>query len=185
MTPSAQTLRMKDRTSAARDVEFEVLPPEKKRKREGLEPLFKWLALIMDDLLRLPGTKFRFGLDPLLGLIPGIGDTSSALVSTLALIHAARLGVPRILLARMSLNILINEIIGIIPILGDAFSFWFKSNVRNYDLLKNHVSGPGLSKRGDWIFVVAVLAILLFVVVIGIAVSFWILREAASFFGVE
>ena len=167
------------------DAEWEVLPPEKERKRGELEPLFKWLALIMDDLLRLPGTNFRFGLDPILGLLPGIGDMSSALVSALALIHAARLGVPRILLARMSLNVVINEVIGIIPVLGDAFSFWFKSNVRNYDLLKNHVSRPGLSKRGDWIFVVAVLAILLFVVVIGIAVSFWLLREAARFFGVE
>jgi hypothetical protein len=175
---------MNERPAAA-DVEWEVLPPEEKTSRTKIEPLFKWLALIMDDLLRLPGTNFRFGLDPLLGLLPGIGDTTSAFVSALALIHAAGLGVPRILLARMSLNILINEVIGIIPVLGDAFSFWFKSNVRNYDLLKNHVSRPGLSKRSDWIFVVAVLAILLFVVVIGIAVSFWILREVASFFGFE
>src|ERR1700730_10123369 len=88
------------------DVDWEVLPPEEKRKRQGLEPLFKWLAYIMDEVVRVPGTKFRFGLDPLIGLVPGIGDTSSALVSAFALIQAVRLGVPKILLTRMSLNIL-------------------------------------------------------------------------------
>ena len=64
----------------------------------------------MDEFIRVPGTKFKFGLDPLLGLLPGLGDTGSALVSAFALIQAARLGVPKILLARMSLNILINEL---------------------------------------------------------------------------
>src|SRR5437870_12378569 len=165
--------------------EWEVLPPEEKDKRARLEPLFRWVAIVMDELIAFPNTKFKFGLDPLIGLVPGIGDTASAIVSALVLIQAARRGLPNILLARISLNILINEIIGIIPVLGDAFSFWFKSNKRNYQLLRIHVSKPGLSKRGDWIFVVAALAILLFVVVIGIAFSFWILREAASFFGVQ
>src|SRR5262249_16445091 len=107
----------------AEELEFEVLPPEEDRPRSELESIFRWLALIMDDLLRFPGTQFRFGLDPLLGLLPGIGDTSSAIISAMALIAAARRGVPKILLARMSLNILINEGVGMIPVLGDAFSF--------------------------------------------------------------
>jgi len=96
--------RIENRESRILEPDWEVLPPEEKRRREGLEPLFKWLALIMDEIVRVPGTKFRFGLDPLIGLIPGIGDTSSALVSAFALIQAARLGVPKILLARMSLG---------------------------------------------------------------------------------
>src|ERR1700730_12027773 len=116
------TLRMKP-SSSAKEIEWEVLPPEEKRKRQALEPLFKWLALIMDEFIRVPGTKFKFGLDPLIGLLPGLGDTGSALVSAFALIQAARLGVPKILLARMSLNIFINELIGIVPVAGDAFSF--------------------------------------------------------------
>ena len=90
----------------------------------------------MDDFLRVPGTKLRFGLDPIIGLLPGIGDVTSAIVSAVAFVHAARSGVPKILLARMAMNILINELVGIIPGLGDAFSFWFKSNVRNYELLR-------------------------------------------------
>jgi hypothetical protein len=155
--------------------EWEVLPPEEKEKRASLEPLFKWLALIMDDFLRVPGTRFRFGLDPIIGLLPGIGDTASAIVSALALIHAARSGLPKILLARMATNILINEIVGIVPGIGDAFSFWFKSNVRNYELLKRYSAMPDRSKRSDWIFVAAILALLFVIVCVGLLVSFLVL----------
>ena len=133
----------------------------------------------MDDFLRIPGTGFRFGLDPIIGLLPGIGDTSSAIVSAFALIAAARRGVPKILLARMSLNILVNEIVGIIPGLGDAFSFWFKSNARNYELLKKYSAVPGRSRKSDWIFVIAVLAVLFVIVCLGLFVSFLVLQEIA------
>jgi hypothetical protein len=165
-----------------KEVDWEVLPPEEKRRRQGLEPLFKWLALIMDDLVRVPGTKFRFGLDPLLGLIPGIGDTSSALVSALALIQAVRVGVPKILLARMSLNILINEIIGVVPVIGDAFSFWFKSNARNYEIIKNHRLGSTVPGRSDWLFVIGILVLLFLIVCAGIAISFLVLGAMARLF---
>jgi hypothetical protein len=165
-----------------KEVDWEVLPPEEKRRRQGLEPLFKWLALIMDDLVRVPGTKFRFGLDPLLGLIPGIGDTSSALVSALALIQAVRVGVPKILLARMSLNILINEIIGVVPVAGDAFSFWFKSNARNYEIIKNHRLGSTVPGRSDWLFVIGILVLLFLIVCAGIAISFLVLGAMARLF---
>src|ERR1043165_2975737 len=93
VTQAAQRARpgFQNRESKILEPDWEVLPPEEKRKRQGLEPLFKWLALIMDEIIRVPGTNFRFGLDPLIGLIPGIGDTSSALVSAFALIQALRL----------------------------------------------------------------------------------------------
>jgi hypothetical protein len=160
------------------EVDWEVLPPEEKRRRQGLEPVFRWLALIMDDFIRVPGTKFKFGLDPLIGLVPGLGDTGSALVSAFALIQAARLGVPKILLARMSLNILINELIGVVPIVGDAFSFWFKSNARNYQIIKHHTAAPGSgSRKSDWIFVIVVLGVLGGIVCCGLLVSFLFLRE--------
>lgn len=164
---------MKDR----HDLEWELLPPEEKEKRASLEPLFKWIAIIMDDFLRVPGTKFRFGLDPIIGLLPGIGDTSSAIVSALALIAAARRGLPKVLLARMSLNILINELVGIIPGIGDAFSFWFKSNARNYELLRKHSAVPGRSRKSDWVFVIAILAVLFVIVCAGLLVSFLVLQE--------
>lgn len=131
----------------------------------------------MDELLRLPGTKFRFGLDPLIGLLPGLGDTASAFVSALTLVQAARLGVPKILLARMSLNILTNEIIGIIPGVGDAFSFWFKSNTRNYNLLQRHMTATQRSRKSDWIFVAVVIGLVFLIVCGGLLVSLLVFNE--------
>ena len=151
--------------------EWEVLPPEVRQERASLEPLFRWLALIMDDFLRFPGTKFRFGLDPIIGLLPGIGDVASAIISALALVYAARYGLPKILLARMAMNILVNELVGIIPGLGDAFSFWFKSNVRNYKLFRQYAAAPERSRRGDWIFLLAVLTLLFIIACAGLIVS--------------
>jgi len=130
----------------------------------------------MDEFLRFPGTKIRFGLDPIIGLLPGIGDVSSAIISAVALVHAARYGVPKILLARMAMNILINELVGIIPGLGDAFSFWFKSNVRNYELLRRYSAAPARSRKGDWIFLVAVLSLLFVIVCAGLIVSLLVLQ---------
>jgi len=167
------------------DAEWEVLPPEEKKKRAGLEPLFRWVAIVMDELIAFPNTKFKFGLDPLIGLVPGIGDTASAIVSALVLIQAARRGLPKILLARMSLNILINEIVGIVPGLGDAFSFWFKSNKRNYQLLSAHTAAPGRARTSDWIFVIAVLAMLFVIVATGIFVSLLVLRAIAHLLGLH
>ena len=165
------------------ELEWEVLPPEEKQKRAELEPLFRWLALIMDNFLRVPGTQFRFGLDPLMGLLPGLGDTGSAIISAMALIAAARRGLPKILLARMSLNILINEAIGISPVLGDAFSFWFKSNVRNYELLKRHTGGARRSTTSDWIFVALVLGLLFVILLVSLAVSLWLLSQVVKLLG--
>src|SRR5437763_1773868 len=167
--------KIEDRKSEI--LEWELLPPEEKQKRAQLEPLFKWLALIMDQLLRLPGTRFRFGLDPIIGLIPGLGDTASAFISAMSLIYAARCGLPKVLLARMSLNILLNEIIGIIPGIGDAFSFWFKSNQRNYELLQRHLATPARSRKSDWLFVSLVLGVLFLIVCTGLLVSFFVLEQ--------
>lgn len=164
----------------SQDPEWEVLPPESKHDPKTVEPLFRWVALLMDNLLRIPGTNFRFGIDPLIGLIPGLGDTGSAMVSAIALIQAARRGVPKIVLVRMSLNILLNELIGIVPVVGDAFSFWFKSNARNYELIRQHTASgaaPRQSRRSDWIFVVAVLVALALIVSAGIIISLFVLQR--------
>ena len=141
---------MKSQTDSreSKILEWEVLPPEEEReKRTGLESLFRWVALVMDELIVFPRTKFRFGLDPIIGLVPGIGDTASAVISALVLIQAARRGLPKILLARMSLNILINEIVGIVPGLGDAFSFWFKSNKRVFYCAKSIACSSPVASR--------------------------------------
>jgi len=172
--------RFENRDSKILDADWEVLPPEEKRKRTALEPVFKWIAYIMDEVVRVPGTKFRFGLDPLLGLIPGIGDTSSALVSAFALVQAVRLGVPKILLMRMAANVLVNELIGVVPVVGDAFSFWFKSNARNYEIIKHHRLGTAVPKRSDWLFVIGILLLVFVIVCAGIAISFLLLGAMAK-----
>lgn len=169
----------------SKTLEWEVLPPEDRsgsgRRSASLEPLFRWLALIMDNLLRVPGTKLRFGLDPIIGLLPGIGDVTSAIISAVAFVHAARCGVPKILLARLAMNILINELVGIIPGLGDAFSFWFKSNLRNYELLRRYSAAPARSRRSDWIFVIAVLGLLFAIVCAGLIVTVLVLEAIVRF----
>ena len=162
--------------------EWELLPPEDRDRRSSLEALFKWLALIMDDFLRLPWTNFRIGLDPIIGLVPGLGDTASAIISALALIYAVRRGLPKVLLARMAMNILINELVGIIPGVGDAFSFWFKSNVRNYHLLKHYNAAPERTRKGDWIFIFVVLGLLFVIVCAGLLVSFFVLQALVRLF---
>ena len=178
-------MQSRTRKQQAKDPEWEILPPEEpsrsQRRSASLESRFRWLALIMDDFLRVPGTKFRFGLDPIIGLLPGIGDVTSAIVSAIAFVHAARSGVPKILLARMAMNILINELVGIIPGLGDAFSFWFKSNVRNYELLRGYSAAPARSRRGDWIFVIAFLTLLVVIVCAGLIVTVLVLNAIGRF----
>jgi len=164
---------------------MEIPPAEdranSRRTSASLESLFRWLALVMHDFLRVPGTKRRFGLDPIIGLLPGIGDMTSAIVSAVAFVHAARCGVPKILLARMATNILINELVGIIPGLGDAFSFWFKSNVRNYELFRRYSAVPVGSKKADWIFVIAVLSLLFLIVCAGLFVTVLVFETIGRF----
>jgi hypothetical protein len=111
--------------SAAKTIDFEVLPPEAEavKRRQALPRI---IALLMDDLFRVPGTKRRFGLNPLLDLIPAIGDASAATISAATLFVAARSGVPKVVIARMGLNILLNAMIGVIPGIGEAFAFWFR-----------------------------------------------------------
>ena len=100
------------------------------------------LAKILDTTVKIPGTPFYVELDPLLGLIPGIGDMLANLIGTIILVLAARLHVPQTVVTRMSLNLLINGAVGAIPIIGDLFSIWFRSHARNAELLRRAASEP-------------------------------------------
>ncbi|MES2570881.1 MAG: DUF4112 domain-containing protein, partial [Verrucomicrobiota bacterium] len=120
-----------------------------------------FIAKLMDSVFTIPGTKFRFGLDPLIGLIPGFGDTASAAVSILLIFQSARYGIPKVVLARMALNVLLNTTIGAIPVVGDFFSLWFRSNNMNYELLRKHAGERRTASPSDWFFVCGLLALLI------------------------
>jgi Domain of unknown function (DUF4112) len=161
--------------------EWEILPPEKDETPSSLETLFKWLAIIMDGLFRAPGTKFRFGLNPLIDFVPVAGDVSAALVSFSVLVYAVTRGLPKILLTRMALNILINELVGVVPVLGSVFAFWFRANKRNYELLQRHIDLPNRSRKGDWIFLGAILGLAITTLFAGLIFTFYLLKAFANF----
>lgn len=127
-------------------------------QRESLRAAADLLARILDTAIPIPGTNLRIGLDPLLGLLPGIGDALANLTGSIILILAVRLSVPKIVLMRMGVNVLLNGAIGSIPVAGDAFSAWFRSNVRNAALLRRASSSTRRPARlSDWIFVIGIL----------------------------
>lgn len=164
----------------AREVEWEVLPPEDQQPRSSIESAFKLVSLVMDRLIRIPGLKKRLGLNPIVDLVPGFGDIAVALVSVSVIIYGIRRKVPKIVLGRMALNVLINELVGLIPIIGSAFAFWFQANTRNYQLIRGHIDTPGSSTKGDRIFVGVVLALVVLAIVGGILGTFLFLHELAK-----
>lgn len=98
----------------------------------------------MDSRFRLPGTDMRFGLDPIIGLIPGVGDWIGAGISAYPIVVARRLGLPGHVQLRMGWNVLLEATVGAIPLLGDVFDFGFRSNKRNVDLLERALVKRGL-----------------------------------------
>src|SRR6266480_7967958 len=131
------------------------------RVEESLERL-SW---VMDDLIRVPGLGWRFGLDAIVGLIPGFGDTATSLVSFYILVSGVRYRVPKITLLRMGLNIGIDYALGSLPVVGDLFDAWWKSNQMNVDLLRRRAQvSASEAKHGrfsDWLFVGVIILLLM------------------------
>jgi len=131
----------------------------------------------MDSAYRVPGTAIRFGWDPIVGLIPGVGDAATASFAVAVLYHAYRLGVPRVVLARMMLNTLIDLAAGLVPFAGDIADIAWKSNALNLALLERHERPGTEPSSGDWAVV------LLAVVVIGGALALVLLSAATMAYG--
>jgi hypothetical protein len=115
-------------------------PGDKGASPAGASSTSGRIASLMDDFIRIPGTDIRIGLDPILSLFPGLGDTVASLVGVAIIGEAGRRGVSRLALVTMALNILANAAVGSIPVVGDLFSVWFKSNRRNHELLQEALS---------------------------------------------
>jgi hypothetical protein len=103
----------------------------------------------MDELVRVPGTRIRFGLDALIGLIPGAGDVVTSGVSAYMLLAATRLGASPAVIARMAGNIVLDLVVGAIPVLGDVFDIGWKANVRNAALLEKLAVDPRGARRSS------------------------------------
>ena len=132
------------------------------------------LAHSLDGLFRVPGTDWRFGLDALVGLIPGVGDAVTSVASFTILLGAVRHRVPKIVILRMAMNLAIDYVVGSIPFLGDAFDFVWKANQKNMTLLRAHV-GQSRGGAGDYAFVIGIVVALVGVLIGCAAVALWLL----------
>jgi len=165
------------------EAEVEVLPREARAGgTPGDDPFIALVARLMDEIFVIPGTGIRFGLDPLIGLLPGLGSMASAAVSLVLVAMSARLRVPKVVLARMAVNILINAGLDAVPVLGDALSIFFRSNTRNVELLRKHAGTGRPASRGDWIFLCALLGgVALIVVGFFVGLFYLAMKIAAGF----
>jgi len=138
------------------------------------------IAWLMDSRFKIPGTRFRFGLDPLIGLIPGLGDFTGFLISGYMMLICARNGASGFVLARMTFNIFIDALIGAIPLIGDLFDFAYKANDRNLKLMQQHYI-EGRHKGGAWKVVVPILIVLFIVIAVlawcGYKVFTWLIHS--------
>ena len=137
-----------------------------KSKQVVLSGQLKWverIASVMDDKFKIPGSNFRFGLDPILNLIPFAGDISGFLVSAALLYVMAKNGVSRKVLILMAINITVDAVIGAIPLLGQISDFYIKANTRNIKLLKEHYQEGKHTGSGNGI--IAILLIVLLIVI--------------------
>jgi hypothetical protein len=134
----------------------------------------RFLADLLDQRFTIPGTSIRVGLDPILGLVPGIGDALANIAGSAILVIAVQLNVPKIVLMRMGLNLAANSLIGAIPVFGDIFSIGFRSNAKNAELLERYV-GSDARRAGldDWLFVAGLISA---VVLIGFGIIMAIIR---------
>ena len=151
-------------------------------QRDAMVATADLIAKILDTSVKIPGTHFYLGLDPLLGLIPGIGDMLANLMGTVILGLAAHLQVPPIVIARMSLNLLINGAVGAIPILGDLFSVWFRSHARNAVLLRLAATQPYRTTQRDWLYVTGIIGGTAVLLLLAIALVLWIVLKLWAYF---
>ena len=142
------------------------------------------LGQLLDASLTIPGTTIKIGLDPLIGLIPGIGDFISNAIGSSLLFLATKAGVPRIVILRMSLNIVINMVVGAIPIIGDLFSIWFKSNLQNAQLLHRHCQTTvPVTTLIDWAYVGIIVIGMVLLLGTTFAFLFWLGSSLLGLFG--
>ena len=158
---------------------------DKQRVKKRLDRL----AWYLDNSIQLPGLNFRVGIDPLVGLIPGIGDTIGAIMSSYILSEAARLGAPKSILLKMAFNIAVDALAGALPIFGDLFDFGWKANQRNARIIGGYLDNPretvASSRLFAWVLVGLLIGLFIFAGLLGYLLvyalwnsrQFWIIAK--------
>lgn len=152
-------------TDKSRFVDVEVLPPPRQDTDPAeIDSLIGFASRLLDTIFSVPGTRIRFGLEPIIGLLPIIGDQVTSLMSAALLCRSVQHRVPKIALVRMALNILINGVIGMVPLIGDLFVLWYKPNIRNYRILQRYAGQAKAVTKNDWIFVTTIVGVTFFLI---------------------
>jgi hypothetical protein len=154
----------------------EIAQKNQRRKQVEINENLEKLSEYLDELFRIPGTKWRFGFDAIVSLIPNFGDTLTTIISLYILIAGVRYGVPKITLLRMAMNVAIDYLVGSIPFIGDAFDFFWKSNKRNIELIKERATANGAGTLGDYIFVFGIIGLLIMILIGSIIVSIYLIE---------
>ncbi len=152
------------------------LTPGQTQRLEAL----RRVARLLDSALPVPGTSHRFGLDPILGLIPGLGDLVSPLFTIAVILHAREIGVPGVVQLRMIFNVAIDTIVGFVPLLGDLFDVAWKSNNMNVARLEPHAEEELPGSAGDWSFVILSIALLLIIAAVPVLLLGWLMNARAG-----
>jgi uncharacterized protein DUF4112 len=145
------------------------------RAQEQRLAALRRIAELLDSAFALPGTSYRIGLDPIIGLIPMVGDLASPIFTIGLLWQAYDLGIPKVVQLRMIFNAGIDALIGAIPFVGDLFDFAWKANQWNLVLLERHAYEERHAAVGDWVFVVAMIVLLVAIAVLPFIIAGWLI----------
>jgi hypothetical protein len=163
-------------------IQGEVLPPSARWNSGGRllgDERLQWLEILLDEAFVIPGTNFRFGIDGIIGLIPGLGDILAGVLSLLIPLAAWIRGVPYVTLVRMLSNVAIGLLVGTIPVFGDAFDIFWKANRRNYLLLTRSIAEPRRHTWRDWVFLLGLGLAITAVFAIPLLLIVWVATQLA------
>lgn len=147
--------------------------PPNAELRARLEQLRAWQRLL-DDAFRVPGTRIRFGWDPVIGLIPWAGDVVAALLGAVLIYHGHRMRLPGVVQLRLVLNVVIDLVLGAVPFVGDVVDMFWKSTTRNLALLERHAVDEQPATWRDWAFVLSIAALVVAIAALPLLVIVWV-----------
>jgi hypothetical protein len=144
--------------------------------------VLRTVSQMLDSAFPVPGTSYRVGLDPILGLIPGLGDLVSPLFTIGLLWQARELGIPKVVQLRMIVNVALDTLLGLVPVVGDLFDFAWKANNKNLLLLERHAYEEHRASPGDWLFVAMTVVILVALAVLPFFLLGWLFTVIRGWF---